>query len=77
MTNSTVRREALTAAARALIVTRGLDVTEQWSLQVHGDLAHTLAAAQGCTVSTARHHIVKAARQLRHERAAEGDHGNQ
>lgn len=73
MPNATrARYDALQAAARAFIEGRGLDVTittvpRPWAVE--------FAAAQGCTLETARRHLARAARRLRNAASSEAQWG--
>ena len=65
--NTRERSDALHTAARALITARGLDVTAD---SVPRALAVDFAAAEGCTLETARRHLARAARLMRGEASA-------
>lgn len=61
-TNTKARRDAILAAAQALLEKRGPDVLERVSTR---ELAPELVALTGCHPDTARRHLVKAARLIR------------
>lgn len=66
--NTRARSDALQQAARALITARGLDATLD---SVPHDWAAEFAGQQGCTIETARRHLAKAARRMRHDASVE------
>lgn len=68
--NTRARSDALQQAARALITARELDVTAD---SVPRALAVDFAAAEGCTLETARRHLAKAARRMRHSASTEAE----
>lgn len=70
LANTRARSDALHAAARALIIARGLDVTIENTPRAW---AAEFAEQQGCTLETARRHLAKAARRMRHDVSQEAE----
>jgi hypothetical protein len=68
--NTRARSEALQQAARALIERRGLDVTVA---NVPRPWANEFAEQHGCTIETARRHLAKAGRRMRHDASVEAE----
>lgn len=65
MNNTKARSEEIQAAARALLVARGVDITQQ----VARPLVKALAEQTGCHIDTAKRHVAAAIRRARGEQA--------
>ena len=68
MNNTRERSDHFQAAARALLVARGIDITRQVDIRA---LAIDLAATEGCHLDTAKRHVAKAVRRSRGELSAD------
>lgn len=63
MTNTKARNQEIQAAAMQLVTAAGVDVGERVELR---PLAKQLAEQTGCHYTTAKQHVIKAVRRLRH-----------
>jgi hypothetical protein len=72
-TNTKERRDAILAAALALLEKRGIDVLDRVPIR---ELAPELAALVGCHPDTARRHLAKAARLMRGDKSKDTWGGN-